>query len=244
MSIKRLKKELKGSVLKKNRFLIELYVPGEDSSGLQVLCQDVAMPQRTIDTTTIHHKGRPFTLRGETNFGGSISLVFLENQTSDIRRMMDFWLVRVDNPELHKIGQEEKEAGGLAGLVQRGTKEISQQVSQVKDIKSIYKDFNQIMDFQSNSSAINQYPEYQTNVRIWQLNGSDKKVYGYELQNQFITGVQDGDFSQTSKNETQLVTISLSYSEITPLQGSQLSTVGRILGQDAQGAIQRTSSLF
>jgi hypothetical protein len=79
MKIKDLKKELKGNVLRRNKYLLELYVPGEESRPLQILCQSVNLPVRSIDVVTIHHKGRPFLMRGETNFGNNISLTFLEN---------------------------------------------------------------------------------------------------------------------------------------------------------------------
>lgn len=243
MKIKDLKQQFKDGVLTKSKYMIELYVPGEDSRDLQILCQAQTMPERTIETVQLYHKGRPFIVRGETKFGTSINLTFLEDSFMDVRRMMDFWLKQVDDPELYQKPEEAKGEKTLSGMLNKAKKEINSQVSLVNDIKNVQKDFGQAFDFLSNSPSQNQFPPYQTTMRIWQLNGRGSKVYGYELQNAFIAGVQSTDFGSDSK-EMQTITITIQYSEVLPLQNKTLSDVGKVLGSDTVETFQRVKKLF
>lgn len=238
MSINKLRKELKGNVLRKSKFLLELYVPGEDSVQLPILQQSVSLPQRTISSVKVWHKGRPFNLRGETQFGDNVTITFLETQAADIRRMMDLWMKAIDDSGSVFESQEKP---GIQGQIQKASKEVNSQISQVNNIKSMKKDLNQLIDFASNSKTLNQFPQYQVHTRIWQLDGSGNKVYGYELQNSFLTGISDGDFQQ-SENSAQTVSITLTYSEVIHLQGKVLSTVGKLFGDDVSDTIQRVKS--
>lgn len=227
MSIKALKKEAKKGVLKKSKYRLELFVPGQDSSSLSVMCQSVSFPARNITPVKIHHKGRPLLLRSETEFGDSIDVTFLDNGRSEIRRIMDFWLNEVDNPNLNStIPASDDPMSGINSIKD----EIKAGIGLFNDIKNAVKNPRQIFDLIGQTDQF-KFPQYQTAVRIWQLDGQERPVYGYELQNAFIQGIAASEFS-ASDNELQNITITLAYSEVQPLKSSVVSTIDKVLGTD------------
>lgn len=236
LRLRDLKKELRKGLVKKSNYLIELYVPGEDSRPLPIMCQSVGLPQRTNSVVKVWHKGRYVTLRGETEFGDSVTLSFQENSQNNIRRIFDFWFKKIDDPDLHQM----KQTDGLSGLVSQAQTEIKAQTGLIKDVKNMVNqgDLNQLIDFLSQD-----YPRYQTNVRIWQLDSQGNKIYGYELQNCFLSSLTDGDFSQ-NQNELQTFNAVLTYSEINPLQSGGLSVLSKLGGDELGDTIQSVKTTF
>lgn len=243
MKINDLKSELKNGVLRKTKYKLELYVPGEDSRSLQILCQGVSFPQRVITPVKLFHKGRPFLVRSEMEFGGSVRVRFLENSNMDVRRMMDFWMKNVDDSNI----TPSEDQSGIQQLSTAVTKEINSAVNLVNNIKSMKKlkdSQSQMLDFLTNSQDANGFPNYQTNMRLWQLDHNGKEVYGYEYQNAFIQGIHEGDFQQGAINEIQSIAVDIAYSEAIPLQSRTSGTVGKIVGTEITDTFQRTKKLF
>lgn len=253
MSINALKKEFNKGYLRKTKFLLELYVPDEDSRSLQVLCQKVSTPQRSIQAVKLFHKGRPFFIRGETEFGGSVELSFLENSFGDVRRIFENWLTQVDNPELAGKVKKKKKTSLKQSLkneakeLKNVAKNVKGQVNNLKNIKSIGDGKNQLstlLDFGGSMGSNSGVPEYQTNVRIWQLNHKNDFVYGYELQGQFITGISSSTFDATGKSEQQTIDVTLAFSEVLPVDSPTEGLLSRVIGADMQKTITNVKRDF
>lgn len=239
--ISNLRKELRRGVLKKNKFKIEIYVPGEDSRSLDLLCQEVDFPQKNISPSKLFRKGRPVFLRGETEFGNSQQLTFLEDSEQSIRRIFEFWYKQVDNPE--SVGDGNIDTGVVGGLLNAAGQNINSQISVVNNVKNIVasRDLGQAYDFLTGNSG---QPQYMTNVRIWQLDGSGDEVYGYELQNQFVSQIGEGKFSQGQSSEAQMTSVTLTFSESIPLQKKPLSNLSKITGTETTDTLSRIKNLF
>ena len=68
-NITELKKNLgPGLGLRKNRFLVEIPIPGIEGKTLNILCRSAGLPERNISTTQYWHKGRDYNVRGETDY--------------------------------------------------------------------------------------------------------------------------------------------------------------------------------
>lgn len=82
---------------RKNRYLIEIPVPTISGDTLNILCRSASFPERNISTTDIWHKGRRYTVRGETDYVGEYEVTFVDNDEMSIRKMFDEWVQQVDN---------------------------------------------------------------------------------------------------------------------------------------------------
>lgn len=96
--ISELKKHLgPGFGLRKNRYMLELPVPGVPGETLNILCQSAGLPERRINTTELWHKGRRYTVRGETDFISEYEISIVDDSNMEIRKMFDDWLKMIDN---------------------------------------------------------------------------------------------------------------------------------------------------
>lgn len=228
-----LKKALRvdrGQPLRKSKYRLDLYIPGEDTRMLRILCQSVKFPNRSMTPVKVFHKGRPYLMRSETEFGDSIDISFLEDSQSDIRRMLDQWFLSVDDPSI---------IGGFGLPYEDVFSGVANAVKSVRgvfnDVRSAIgnRDANQILSMAGMGNQ-NAFPGYQLNARIWQLDGQGNQIYGYELQNQFIQGISETDFSQNS-TDVQEVTMTLQYQESVPLSSETLGILAKAaeLGQSS-----------
>lgn len=95
-NITELKKHLgTGLGLRKNRYLIE--IPDANGEQLNVLCQSAGLPERNINTVDVWHKGRRYTVRGETDFGGEYEVSIVDDDKMKLRQFFDAWLKKVDD---------------------------------------------------------------------------------------------------------------------------------------------------
>lgn len=141
MSVRELRQRMNGGAPRVSKYRLELYIPGEDTRHLSILCQTATFPTRSITPVQLFHKGRPFLLRGEMDFGNSVDLTFLEDQNSSVRRVFDYWLKLVDDPNLNST-----ELGEFQTFVNDVAREVNSVVSLVNTVKSIKGDLGQIVD--------------------------------------------------------------------------------------------------
>ena len=97
-SITSLKKHLgPGLGLRKNKYILEVPVPGVEGEMMSILCQSAGLPERTVSTTEYWHKGRKYLVKGETDFGNEYEISIVDDSEMKIRNMFDQWLKSVDN---------------------------------------------------------------------------------------------------------------------------------------------------
>lgn len=111
-SISSLKKHLgPGLGLRKNKYILEMPVPGMDGEMMSILCQSAGLPERNISTTEYWHKGRRYVVRGETDFVGEYEISIVDDSNMKIRNVFDHWLKMVDNTQPKGGGNASFERG-------------------------------------------------------------------------------------------------------------------------------------
>lgn len=227
-TISDLKKHLgPGLGLRKNKYLIEIPVPGVSGEQINILCRSAGLPERNITTQTLWHKGRRFNVRGETDYLGTYEISILDDSSMEIRKMFDRWLRLIDE-------SKPKNVGLLGSSYEEGVGDV------LNNIKSGISTANQIKNAIENPDTISDFilglidkgngvssPKYQVDINVWQLNASNEKVYGYKLQNAFpsslgIVTLDDGD-----ENTLSEFSIVFTFSEFTPLEDT--TGTGRLI---------------
>jgi len=231
-TINNLKRELgPGIGLRKNKYRLELPWSGGDSKALNILCQKVSLPEYRLNTVDVWHKGRRYTMKGETDFVGDFEISILDDSKMTIRRMFDDWFKRIDNTHPDKnssmLGASfEAFAPGLLG-------NINSAVNVASSIKGAFANPKQLLNFGAGLLDLNKelpIPDYQIDINIWQLDGNENGVYGYKIQNAFpkaIGSVQMGDSDENTLTE---FTVTFGFSEFLPLKGAKEDFFGGIFG--------------
>ena len=91
--------------LRRNRYQILVDPPGNfiSSQKLNILCKGTSFPNRTIQSAEVSHYGRKYYLRGETNYGNTITFTFYDDANMNLRRTFDYWMSYIDDSR--KTGQ-------------------------------------------------------------------------------------------------------------------------------------------
>lgn len=244
ISITDLKKALgPGLGLRKNRFLMELPVPGIEGRTLNILCRSAGLPERNINNTTIWHKGRQYNVRGETDYVGDYEISIVDDSDMRIRKVFDTWLEKVDNSKPANAGilgaSFEKAVPGFLSEVESAVKTANQVKNLVQDPKQAADWFIGVL-----AGTNGKLPAYQTDINIWQLGNSDNKVYGYKLQNAFpksvgIVTLDDGD-----ENTLSEFSVNLCFSEFIPLVSRKEALLGAVMGDQAMNIMDGVETLF
>ena len=105
LSITSLKKHLgPGLGLRKNKFILEMPVPGMEGEMMSILCQSAGLPERNISTVDLWHKGRKYQVRGETDFIGEYEISIVDDSNMKLRNMFDQWLKVIDDTNPRGMG--------------------------------------------------------------------------------------------------------------------------------------------
>lgn len=243
-SINSLKKHLgPGLGLRKNKFLMELPIPGIEGQTLNVLCRSAGLPERNINTTQVWHKGRVYNMRGETDYVGEYEISIVDDSDMRIRKMFDTWITQVDNT---KPANEGILGASFEQAVPGFLSEVSSFVKTANQVKNIIKNPKIALDWVIGAIAgtNGEAPSYQTDINIWQLGNNGEKVYGYKLQNAFpksigIVTLDDGD-----ENTLSEFSVVFSFSEYIPLQSTRESLTNAILGDTGTGILNGVEALF
>src|SRR5574344_1021387 len=151
ISITDLKKALgPGLGLRKNKFLMELPIPGIEGKTLNILCRSAGLPERNINHTTIWHKGRQYNVRGETDYVGDYEISIVDDSGMRIRNVFDKWLKQVDNSKPANAGilgaSFEQAMPGFLANVESGVKIVNQVKNLVQDPKQAVDWFIGVLD--------------------------------------------------------------------------------------------------
>lgn len=236
-SISDIKKHLgPGLGLRKNKYLLELPVPTVNGETINILCQSAGLPERNIQTTDVWHKGRKYTVKGETDFIGEYEISIVDDDNMSIRKLFDVWMKTVDNTRPDKnaslLGASFEDIG-----IDLDT--ISDGIGLLNNVKNTLSNSQQLLDFaigQINENGALSAAGYQTDINIWQLNSTNTnnvdadKIYGYKLQNAFpkqigIVTLEDGDENQLSQ-----FSVTFAFSEYIPLYGPSRDAINSIVG--------------
>jgi hypothetical protein len=240
-----LKKQLgPGLGLRKNKYLLEIPIPGVEGSKINVLCRSAGLPERTIKTTQMFHKGRQYNVRGETDYGSTYEVSILDDSEMNIRKTFDKWMKQVDNSkQVGGLSSYESGLGDILNVVKSGL----QLANQIKNVVQNPKEaiggfFLGIVDPGQGASTA----KYQTDINVWQLTNSGQKVYGYKLQNAFpqqigIVTLDDGD-----ENTLSEFSITFAFSEFIPLEGpiNAQTLIKGALGDKGNEILDGVESLF
>lgn len=237
-----LKKHLgPGMGLRKNRYLIEIPVPSVSGEVLNVLCQSAGLPERDITTVDVWHKGRRYTMRGETDFRGEFEVSIVDDSEMRIRKLFDEWMRQIDNTRPDKnaslLGASfEAISPDLLNEVQAG-------VSLANNIKNTLTNPQRIADYaigvlDPNSAGAAEL--YQTDINIWQMDrpGTDdsvdsQKVYGYKLQNAFPKQIGIVTLGDDETDALSEFSVTFAFSEFIPLQGIKKDLIKSVVGAQA-----------
>jgi len=239
LTIESLKKHLgPGLGLRKNKYLLEIPVPGIEGEKINVLCRSAGLPERNISGTDVYFKGRKYRIRGETDYIGTYEVSILDDSQMNIRKTFDKWLKNVDdskdkNNGIFSGGSYESGVGAVLSNIKSGIAVANQVKNFLDDPGGAIGEF-----FLGSIDAGQNTPiaKYQTDINVWQLSGDNKKIYGYKLQNAFpssigIVTLDDGDANTLSE-----FSVVFSFSEFLPLEGIKIedSLLRTLLGDDAQ----------
>lgn len=237
-TISDLKKHLgPGLGLRKNKYLLEIPIPGIDGAKINVLARSAGLPERNMSTTQLWHKGRKYNVRGETDYIGTYEVSILDDSSMSIRSKFDDWMKLIDNSKPKNYGMfsgtsYDKGIGQVLDIVKSGLNVANQ-------IKNIAQNPSEILGFVLGDDTAS----YQTDINVWQLDQSGNKVYGYKLENAFPSSIGIVQLDDGEENTLSEFSITFSFSEFVPLQ-NQTSIVGELFGDDAQQVLDGVESLF
>ena len=243
-NISELKKHLgPGLGLRKNKFLMELPIPGIEGQTLNVLCRSAGLPERNINTTQVWHKGRVYNMRGETDYVGEYEISIVDDSDMRIRKMFDTWITQVDNT---KPANEGILGASFEQAVPGFLSEVSSFVKTANQVKNIIKNPKIALDWVIGSIAgtNGEAPSYQTDINIWQLGNNVEKVYGYKLQNAFPKSIGIVTLDAGDENPLSEFSVVFSFSEYIPLQSTRESLTNAILGDTGTGILNGVEALF
>jgi hypothetical protein len=244
--ITELKKHLgPGFGLRKNRYMLEVPVPTVSGETLNILCQSAGLPERRINTTELWHKGRRYTVRGETDFIGEYEISIVDDSNMEIRKMFDNWLKMIDNTRPDKnsnllAASFEEISPGLLGNI-----ESALRVGNM--IKNAISNPRQLTDFAIGLMDNNQQApvaQYQVDINIWQMDRQHSQVYGYKLQNAFPKEVGIVTLDDRDENTLSEFSVTLAFSEFIPLNGIKQDLRSAGLGDRISGIVEGAGKLF
>jgi hypothetical protein len=242
-----LKKHLgPGLGLRKNKYLIEIPVPGIEGRTLNILCQSAGLPERNITTTSVYRYGRRYTMRGETDYIGTYDVSILDDSNMAVRSIFDKWMRTIDNtkPVNAGIAGASFEPGVADALsnISSGLEVANQIKNTIEDPLSSVDFFLGFIDKGNAASAA----VYQTDVNIWQLSADNRKVYGYKLQNAFPSQVGIVTLEDAEENTLSEFSVTFSFSEFTELENRTPTAklVRALAGDNAVDILDGIESLF
>lgn len=233
-----------GLGLRKNRYLIEIPMPTIDGETLNLLCQSAGFPERTNTTTDIWHKGRRYTVRGETDFGGEYDISILDDSDMRIRYLFDLWMKQVDNTRPNP--NDSLLSGSFEGF-DNIVEEVAQGVAAANAAINTISNPTQLLNFTAGLLDSNKgiaAANYQTDINIWQLDGKNQKVYGYKLQNAFPKSIGDMSLEDSDENSLSEFRITFAFSEFIPLKDTNREIVSSIFGDRATDAGNALTNLI
>jgi len=243
-TINDLKNSLNGGS-RPNKYMIELAFPGIDAKKFNILCKAAGFPQRSISTGNIWYQGRKYQVRGETDYGGEYEVTVVDDSKMSMRKSFDKWLTKVDNSKPKSGGL----FGGSGSTMGNALDLLNSGASAISSLKNVLDNPKQVLGSYAKGildpGSANAGADYQTEITIWQLSNTGKKVYGYVLQNAFPKMIGPVQFSADSNNTLTEFTITFAFSEFDVANASLIEDLGfAALGDSGKEAFDTVTSLF
>lgn len=221
-TINELKKTI-GYGARPNRYLIEISYEGLDNVKLNLLCKNVNVPSKTIQTQTITKHGRKYNVRGEIDYGQTVTCTFYEDDEYSVRRQFDAYLAVVDDSaRFFQLGGHNYKGsslttkGGVFWHIQNAVDTYRDMFKSTKNIgQTLRESLSESLSGVSGASA-----PYQTEVNIWGLDNDGNKKYGIQLQNAFVSGLESSPYDDSVTDQIIETTVTFTYSEFVPLTGT------------------------
>jgi hypothetical protein len=246
-TISDLKKHLgPGLGLRKNKYLIEIPIPGIEGRTLNILCQSAGLPERNITTQTIFKYGRKYTVRGETDYIGNYEVSILDDSNMNVRKVFDKWLKKVDDSKPQNMGilggSYETGVGDVLDTIKSGV-QLANTIKNAVENPSSSIDF--FLGFIDTGNAVSA-ASYQTDINIWQLSSDSQKVYGYKLQNAFPSQVGIVTLEDGEENTLSQFSVSFAFSEFITLENRNPTSrlVDALIGDTSVDILNGIESLF
>jgi len=209
-----------GLGLRKNKFLIELPIPGVDGEKIDVLVKSASLPERKISQSKIMHQGRSYNIRGETEYPGTYTVTFIDDSEMTIRKKIDKWLTQIDDSAktTSKTGVASYESATttLLNMIQTGQSTMNNANNSSLDPLGAT---GGILSSLFGPAKTSPNSEYQIDMNIWQLSADGLKVYGYKLQNAFPISIGSVSLDDSEQNTLTEFNVDFAYSEFIPLEG-------------------------
>lgn len=213
-----------GAGSRKNKFLIELAFGSLDSTKFNCLCTTASFPSRTINTVTVSRHGRKYPMRSETDYGNTYEVTVLDDDKLTLRKFFDCWLTAIDDTTKESTdfyAMQDSRNSFFNKLRKAGSaiKDVVDGVSSIMSNPSAFasKILGKTIGNMTGSNAFNN-PEYQAELTVWQLDGLGNKIYGYNLENVFITSVGEVSYSDSELDTLVEYNLTFTFSEFYPVE--------------------------
>lgn len=219
---------------RKNKFLIELTFGSLDSAKFNCLCTNAQFPGRQIQTVTVSRHGRKYPVRSETDYGNTYEVTVLDDNKLSLRQFFDSWLTYVDDStkESDSFYLMKDSRNSFLNKLKNACTAVKDLADGVKTITSNPKAFaKRILKKTVDNVLDSSYnvPDYQAELSIWQLDTLGNKVYGYNLENVFITGIGEVSYSDSELDSLVEYNLTFTFSEFYPISSSSSGFTNSIL---------------
>lgn len=206
-----------GAGARKNKFLVEIGRYGIDGEKFNCLCTTASFPQRTIQTASVFRHGRKYNMRSEVSHGDTYEITVIDDENLTLRKFFDRWMDDIDDSS--------KEGSDFFGLTSKDSmfqkfidagKGIYDTINGINQILSDPKKFGErILNNVLSGTANGTYPprDYQSELTVWQLDHSGKKVYGYQLENAFPSELGSITYDDSEQNSIVSYNVTFTFSE-------------------------------
>ena len=236
-----------GAGSRKNKFLIELAFGSLDSAKFNCLCTTASFPSRTIQTVTVSRHGRKYPMRSETDYGNTYEVTVLDDDKLTLRKFFDCWLTVIDDTtkESTDFYAMQDSRNSFFHKLRKAGSAIKDVVDGVSSIISNPSEFasnilGKTIGNMTGSNAFNN-PGYQAELTVWQLDGLGNKIYGYNLENVFITSVGEVSYSDSELDSLVEYNLTFTFSEFYPVEPGYFDNETGI-GSSASKAVKKSVS--
>lgn len=232
---------------RKNKFLIELTFGSLDSSKFNCLCTSASFPSRQIQTVTVSRHGRKYPVRSETDYGNTYEVTVLDDNQLSLRQFFDSWLTYVDDStkESSDFYAMKDSRNSFLSKFKNACSAVKDIADGVKTIASNPKAFaSRILGKTVGNILGTSYntPDYQAELTIWQLDTLGNKVYGYNLENVFITGLGEVTYGDSELDSLVEYNVTFTFSEFYSVKPGLLESRNGINNSILKGAHKALSN--
>lgn len=217
-----LRRELnRGMGARTNKYVLELEIPvikkDPDPYKLNVLCQAVSIPGKSLAVADVWRMGRKYRMRGETQFGDTWTVTFLDDSEHNLRQSFNWWLDDIDYSAIQHTALDiyDNLKDPRRRLMTAPLDMIERELGGPFNFKRLLGNllqWNSLREEYASSAA-----NYQTDIKVYQLDQTGNKVNGYVMQNAFISEITPIQYADADLNNLVQFDVTFAFSEWLPL---------------------------